>query len=103
MITLTERQAEVLSYLMGIAPIRTPFQVQDKWLSQDLPHLDRGYIRSVVCDLEAKGAVERLVIGIASTSTVLRVLKRLEAYTVKPSQTVVKRRPLIGYAGREAA
>ena len=83
MSTLTERQAEVLSYLTGLAPVGNPFRVSDKVQAQDMGHIDRGYFRAIIRKLEGKEVVERVQQGTGATAALLHVLKRPEAYTVR--------------------
>lgn len=75
---ITEKQEEMLSYLVGMAPVGQPFQVRHKWITQDFNWMDHSNFCQTVRRLMAEGCVERLTAGSACEPSWYRVLKRPE-------------------------
>jgi len=107
MVTISPRQEEVLSYLCGLAPIGEPVQVISKWLHVDLPRMDQKNFCQFVRKLIRKGAIEVAVHGAGATPSVLRVLKRPEAFKgsdfAEPERAPNKRLRFAGYDATEVA
>jgi hypothetical protein len=109
MVILTERQEEILSYLVGLAPIGEPIQVPHKWLETDFPGLDHSSFAQFIRRLLKRGAVEMSIKGTGATPSVLRVLKRPEEFEIisaggrSPVHNVTTNpSPRIKYAGYDA-
>jgi len=79
---MTERQAEVLSYILGLAPMGEPVQVKHKWLATDFHRMDHSNFGALVKAIIKRGAVEVVTTGIGATPSTLRVLKRPEAFEI---------------------
>lgn len=79
---ITERQAEVLSYLVGLAPVGQPISVNHKTIKADLG-MEHGLFYCFVRRLKNKAAVETVIPGRGATPCTMRVLKRPEAFEVK--------------------
>lgn len=105
MVTISPRQEEVLSYLCGLAPVGEPIQVRNKWLVTDFANMHHTNFCIVVRRLVRKGAVEVLVKGTGSTPSVLRVVKRPEAFEFKgyPLRMPSRLLRFAGYDATEAA
>lgn len=75
---ITPKQEEMLSYLTGLAPVGTPFQVRHKWIDQDFDRMDHSLFCQTVRRLIKAGCVERVATGCACDPSWYRVLVRPE-------------------------
>jgi hypothetical protein len=83
-------KAEILlSYLVGMAPLGTPFAPRTTWLTTDL-NCNRWNLYTRLNQLIRLGAVERLSAGSHRTFGVLVVRKRPEAFYVPPEPPPVE-------------
>jgi hypothetical protein len=74
------RQAELLSYLTGLAPVGETIEIPLAWIVKDLRFNTRSAIRNLIADLISRRAIQRIAVGARSSSGVLVVLKRVEHF-----------------------
>lgn len=74
------RQAELLSYLTGLAPVGDTIEVPLAWIVKDLGFNTRSAIRNLIADLISHRAIRRIAVGARASSGVLVVLKRVEHF-----------------------
>lgn len=79
---ITQRQEEVLSYIVGLAPIGQPFQVKHRWLATDFVRMNHSNFNQLIKVLVRIGAVKVVQTGIGATPSTLTVLKRPEDFEV---------------------
>lgn len=103
MTTLTERQEELLSYLVGLAPIGREFHCQRKDALKDLGWRHPTYFSKDIKSLAIAKAIRIIEGGIENRNRqmLLVVLKRPEQFTVVSAPKRLPSR-LIHYAGYDA-
>jgi hypothetical protein len=74
------RQAELLSYFTGLAPVGETLEVPLAWIVQDLRFNTRSAIRNLIADLISHRAIRKIAVGARASSGVLVVLKRVEEF-----------------------
>lgn len=97
---INDIQEWVLSYLVGLGPLRTPISVKLTTTIADMENIEIALLRTAFVVLEKRGAIIRLNRGDRRTPARFMVLKRPEDFQVK--ETWVSTQRVFGF-NRKAA
>lgn len=90
---LSEVNAWILSYMVGLKPFGEVVHVRSKWLLEDMEDIDRRQFRNALLKLRSLGAIERLSKGNKRDPSEWRVLKRPEEFEIIDSPFFRTNRP----------